>query len=118
MLPGNSSKNKNINRLVNGGTMTSGGKKSKHNNHDGNDEDHDDMNELLLQYNLEKMTEGEYDFNHCDIYPFASTLSKDLESLLDFEDVSVPVPTTLDSDGDDDDSGDNSSDDVEINLCI
>lgn len=115
MLPGNSSKNKKINRLVNGGTMTNGGKKSKHNKHDGDNEDHDDMNELLLQYNLEKMTEGEYDFNHCDIYPFASTLSKDF----DFEDVSAPVPITLDSDDvSDDDSGDNSSEDVKINLCI
>jgi hypothetical protein len=106
MLPGNSSKNKN-NRL----TITNGGKKSKHNkhnNHEGNDEDHDDMNELLLQYNLEKMTEDEYDFNHCDIYPFASTLSKDFESLFDFEDVP-------DSDGD---SDDDSGEDVKINLCI
>lgn len=120
MLPGNSSKNKNVNRL---GTMTNGGKKLKQNKYDGGDEDHDGMNELLLQYNLEKMTEGEYDFNHCDIYPFASTLSNDFESLFDFENVSVPVPTTLDSDGgsDDDsndDSGDNSNEDVKINLCI
>ena len=116
MLPGNSSKNKN-NRLGTIGTITNGGKKSKqnkqnkHNNHEGNDEDHDDMNELLLQYNLEKMTEDEYDFNHCDIYPFASTLSKDFESLLDFED----VPTILDSD---DDKSIDSEDDVKINLCI
>ena len=112
MLPGNSSKNKN-NRL----TITNGGKKSKHNkhnNHEGNDEDHDDMNELLLQYNLEKMTEDEYDFNHCDIYPFASTLSKDFESLLDFDFEDVP-----DSDGaSGDDSGDNSNEDVKLNLCI
>ena len=39
------------------------------------------MSELLLQYNLEKMTEGEYDFKNndkkCDTYPFSSTLSKD-----------------------------------------
>ena len=107
MLPGNSSKNKN-NRL----TITNGGKKSKHNkhnNHEGNDEDHDDMNELLLQYNLEKMTEDEYDFNHCDIYPFASTLSKDFESLFDFED----VPDSDGASGDDD-----SSEDVKLNLCI
>ena len=112
MLPGNSSKNKNVNRL---GTMTNGGKKSKHNKHDEDSEDRDDMNELLLQYNLEKMTEDEYDFKNndkkCDIYPFASTLSKDFESLLDFEDVHY---------SDDDDSTDSqySEDDVKINVCV
>ena len=59
MLPGNSSKNKNVNRVVvNGGA--NGGKKHKHNKHN---EDHDDMSELLLQYNLEKMTEDEYNKN-------------------------------------------------------
>ena len=114
MLPGNSSKNKNVNRVVvNGGA--NGGKKHKHNKHN---EDHDDMSELLLQYNLEKMTEDEYDFKDkkCDTYPFASTLSKDFESLFDYEDVSK----TLDSDGgvSEDDSGDNSSEDIKINLCI
>ena len=110
MLPGNSSKNKDVKNFSKI-TMNNGGKKSKHNNHDGNDDDRDDTNELLLQYNLEKMTEDEYDFNHCDIYPFASTLSKDFESLLDFED----VPTILDSD---DDKSIDSEDDVKINLCI
>ena len=114
MLPGNSSKNKNINRVVNGGANNGGKKHNKH------DEDHDDMSELLLQYNLEKMTEDEYDFKDkkCDTYPFASTLSKDFDSLFDYENISVPA--TLDSDGgsEDDDSGDNSSDDIKINLCI
>jgi hypothetical protein len=108
MLPGNSSKNKNVNRVV-----VNGGK--KHNKHG---EYHDDMSELLLQYNLEKMTEDEYDFKNndkkCDTYPFASTLSKDFESLLDFEN----VPETLDSDDDDSANSPNNEDDVKINLCI
>ena len=118
MLPGNSSKNKNVGHFSK--VDTNGGKKYKHNKHNKHDEDHDDMSELLLQYNLEKMTEGEYDFKNndkkCDTYPFASTLSKDFDSLFDYEDISVPA--TLDSDDDDSTNNPDSEDEVKINLCI
>ena len=50
MLPGNSSKNKNVGHFSK--VDTNGGKKYKHNKHNKHDEDHDDMSELLLQYNL------------------------------------------------------------------
>lgn len=75
MLPGFSSKNE----------QTGGGKKSKKKNYHENE-----MNEILLHYNLERMDEDhhQYHVSHCDIhrdmYPFASSLSKetDYDSLL------------------------------------
>jgi len=129
MLPGNSSKTKNdITRTF--GMMT-GGKKNKQKKHFY---DHNNMNEILLQYNLEKMNEDEYEFDrssvnsnsvNCDVYPFASTLSKDYESLLDVDvdvtDVSVTGADadTISSDSDSEDNHEaNNDEQVTINLCI
>ena len=77
MLPGFSSKNHQI----------SGGKKVKRFFH--NDDGDNEFNEILLQYNLERMNDQQVDFSHCDThrdaYPFASSLSKntDDDSLFD-----------------------------------
>ena len=78
MLPGFSSKNNQI----------GGGKKIKRYFH--GDDNSNEFNEILLQYNLERMNEEQqYDFSHCDThrdaYPFASSLSKntDDDSLFD-----------------------------------
>ena len=77
MLPGFSSKNHQI----------SGGKKVKRSFH--NDDGDNEFNEILLQYNLERMNDQQVDFSHCDThrdaYPFASSLSKntDDDSLFD-----------------------------------
>jgi len=78
MLPGFSSKNNQI----------GGGKKVKRYFH--GDDNSNEFNEILLQYNLERMNEEQqYDFSHCDThrdaYPFASSLSKntDDDSLFD-----------------------------------
>ena len=78
MLPGFSSKNNKI----------GGAKKVKRYFH-GDDGDNE-FNEILLQYNLERMNEEQqYDFTRCDThrdaYPFASSLSKntDDDSLFD-----------------------------------
>jgi len=80
MLPGFSSKNDQI----------GGGKKlkPKRSFHDGVDSSND-FNEILLQYNLERMNDQQHDFSRCDThrdaYPFASSLSKntDDDSLFD-----------------------------------
>ena len=79
MLPGFSSKNNQK-----GGKIKIKSKKYFH------DDNNNDFNEILLQYNLERMNDQQqYDFGHCethrDAYPFASSLSKntDHDSLLD-----------------------------------
>ena len=83
MLPGFSSKNHQI-----GG----GKKKIKSKEYFHNDDSKNDLNEILLQYNLEKMNEDEHqhDFSHCDThrdaYPFASSLSKNTDDHSLFDD--------------------------------
>jgi len=125
MLPGFSSKNNN--------NQIGGGKKSK--KHIDRDEDDDnEFGEILLQYNLERMNEEkQYDFSHCDThrdaYPFASSLSKDADTLFDN---GVRTTASYDSDGsvdsvdsDGSDGSDGSGDDkyrdhseiVEIHIC-
>jgi hypothetical protein len=72
MLPGFSSKN-----YQNGG---GGVKNMKSKKHFHNDDGENEFNEILLQYNLERMNDQQhqYDFSHCDThrdaYPFASSL--------------------------------------------
>ena len=72
MLPGFSSKNDQM----------GGGKKVKRSFH-GDDDGDNEFNEILLQYNLEKMNDQQHDFSHCDThrdaYPFASSLSKNID---------------------------------------
>jgi hypothetical protein len=86
MLPGFSSKNH----------QTGSGKKNlklkKYSHNEGDNDSKNELNEILLQYNLERMNEEQhYDFSHCDThqdaYPFASSLSKntDDESLFELE---------------------------------
>ena len=119
MLPGFSSKNNN--------NQIGGGKKSK--KHIDRDEDDDnEFGEILLQYNLERMNEEkQYDFSHCDThrdaYPFASSLSKDADTLFDN---GVRTAASYESDGSDgyvdsDGSGDDKyrdhSEIVEIHIC-
>jgi len=117
MLPGFSSKNNYHHEIGGGG----GAKKSKSKKYFNNDDGDNEFNEILLQYNLERMNEEQqqqYDFSHCDAhrdtYPFASSLSKDTDAFFDNN-------TSSSYDGDDDrDDGDessNSNDVVEIHLC-
>lgn len=125
MLPGFSSKN----NFKNNYNQDGGAKKlkfKKHSDHDNddNEDDHNGFNEILLQYNLERMNEEQqYDFSHCDThrdaYPFASSLSRDTDTLFD----------TMRTDYYDSDSGNDSSDyedqaeaqrygeNIEIYLC-
>lgn len=85
MLPGFSSKNY---QNCGGGVKNTKSKKHFH-----NDDGENEFNEILLQYNLERMNDQQhqYDFSHCDThrdaYPFASSLSKntDDDSLFDRE---------------------------------
>jgi hypothetical protein len=82
MLPGFSSKNNQIGA----GNKNLKSKKYSHNN---GDDSGNDFNEILLQYNLERMNDQQHDFSHCDThrdaYPFASSLSKNTEDDLLFE---------------------------------
>jgi len=108
MLPGFSSKNND---------KRGGGKKSKKYLH--GDESNNDFDEILLQFNLERMNDQQHDFDRCDMhresYPFASSLSKNTD--YDF----------LFDQADDGDSGDDSGDDedqrgggvesIEIRIC-
>ena len=115
MLPGFSSKN-NYHHEIGGGA-----KKPKSKKHFHNDDGDNEFNEILLQYNLERMNEEQqqqYDFSNCDehrdTYPFASSLSKDTDAFFDNN-----ASSSYD-DGDDGDDGDDSSssnDVVEIHLC-
>lgn len=113
MLPGFSSKN-----IFN---RSGGAKKIKQKKylHDENGE----MNEILLQYNLEKMDEDQYNFHYCDThresYPFASSLSKDtdFDSLFDWiNDTSYSQEDSEDQDQDQDNDQDNNGE-IEINIC-
>ena len=77
MLPGFSSKNNQI-----GGAKKLKLKKHFDDDHNGDDSGND-FNEILLQYNLERMNDQQHDFSHCDThrdaYPFASSLSKNID---------------------------------------
>ena len=77
MLPGFSSKNNQI-----GGAKKLKLKKHFDDDHNGDDSSND-FNEILLQYNLERMNDQQHDFSHCDThrdaYPFASSLSKNID---------------------------------------
>ena len=109
MLPGFSSR-----------SQLSGGKKIKQKKHFYDDDTNNDFNEILLQYNLEKMNEEQqYDFTHCDMhrdtYPFASSLSKhaDDDSLFDSD------SRLLDSEEDNEDQYQDRDrgESIEINIC-
>lgn len=108
MLPGFSSKNN-----FNGSGGSKKIKQKKYVHHEN-----DEINEILLQYNLEKMDDHHYDFHHCDThresYPFASSLSKDTEfdSLFDIVDA-----TAYDSEEEDSGDYDGESESIEINIC-
>lgn len=109
MLPGFSSKNHQI----------SGGKKKIKLKKYFHDDNNNDFNEILLQYNLERMNDQQqYDFSHCDThrdaYPFASSLSKntDDDSLFDQGDDASSHPQ---EEGDEEDRG--SSESIEIRIC-
>ena len=109
MLPGFSSKNN-----FNG---SGGGKKIKQKKyfHHENSE----MNEILLQYNLEKMDEIQYDLHHCDMhrdtYPFVSSLSKDVdEDSLFGRAYSVSPESEEENEDRDQDHNEN----FEVNICI
>lgn len=110
MLPGFSSKNNN--------NENGGGKKSK--KHIDRDEDDDnEFGEILLQYNLEQMNEEkQYNFSHCDThrdaYPFASSLSKDADTLFDN---GVRTAASYDSDSSEDDKYRDHDECVEIHIC-
>ena len=115
MLPGFSSKN---DQRGGGGKKNLKLKKYSHNNgHDNNNE----FNEILLQYNLERMNEEQqYDLSHCDAhrdtYPFASSLSKDTDTLFD----NSVRAASYDSDSGDDSVNDESqdlNDVIEIRIC-
>lgn len=82
MLPGVSSKNNEIINYIGGKKKI---KSKKHFRGSGDDDGNDDeLNEIMVQYSLEKMSEEHYDFSHCDnvnrdTYPFASSLSKNID---------------------------------------
>ena len=107
MLPGFSSKNNQIGR--------GGGKKVKRSFHnvDGDNE----FNEIILQYNLERMNDQQHDFSHCDThrdaYPFASSLSKntDDDSLFDQRDDEA---LSYSEEGEDQDQD---QEQIEIRIC-
>ena len=116
MLPGFSSKNNQI-----GG----GKKKLKSKKHFHNDDGENEFNEILLQYNLERMhDQQQHDFDRCDMhrdaYPFASSLSKntDDESLFEERHDASPSSYPDDEDGDEEDQdGGESSESIEIRIC-
>ena len=102
MLPGFSSKN----HQIGGGNKNLKSKKHSHNDGD----DSNEWNEILLHYSLERMNDQQHDFSHCDThrdaYPFASSLSKNTEDDLLFEQR---------YDEDEDHSGGGES--IEIQIC-
>ena len=118
MLPGFSSKNNQI----------GGGKKVKRSFHGQVDGDNE-FNEILLQYNLERMNDQQHDFSHCDThrdaYPFASSLSKNTDdSLFDRrDDASSYSEEETDKEGQgrgqnqDEDQDEYGSESIEIRIC-
>jgi hypothetical protein len=100
MLPGFSSKNnKTINYI--------GGKKKikskKHHGYGDYESNDDKFNEIMVQYSLEKMSEE--DVSHCDnvnrdTYPFASSLSKNIDDESLFYE-NIGVESESESEGED-----------------
>ena len=117
MLPGFSSKNDQI----------GGGKKVKRSFH-GDVDGSNEFNEILLQYNLERMNDQQHDFSHCDThrdaYPFASSLSKNIDddSLFDWRhdhDASSYSEEEMDEHNDEDeDEYGSESESIEIRICM
>jgi hypothetical protein len=113
MLPGFSSKNHQI----------GGGKKnikSKKHSHNYEDDSNNELNEILLHYSLERMNEEhEYDFSHCDMhrdaYPFASSLSKNIDDDSLFE--QRHGASHSEEEGNDDDHGGGERESNEIRIC-
>ena len=110
MLPGFSSKNNQ-----------KGGKKKIKSKKYLHDDNNNDFNEILLQYNLERMNDHQqYDFGHCethrDAYPFASSLSKntDDDSLFDLGHDASSHPQEEEDEEDQDQYGGES---IEIRIC-
>jgi hypothetical protein len=106
MLPGFSSKN---NYMI-------GGKKLKQKKYFNYENDQNcEINEILLQYNLEKIDEHVYDFQHCnmhrDTYPFASSLSKEINFDSLFDNVDIVEPYDSDEQNNDQDQT------IEVNIC-
>jgi hypothetical protein len=121
MLPVFSSKNDQ----KGGGKKNLKSKKNGH-RHDNNDDGNNEFNEILLQYNLERMNDQEqYDFDRCemhrDAYPFASSLSKNIddESLFDDNDGHDASSSYLDEDEEEDEDQQHggASEKIEIRIC-
>jgi hypothetical protein len=116
MLPGFSSKNNQI----------GGGKKVKRSFH-GHVDGSNDFNEILLQYNLERMNDQQHDFSHCDThrdaYPFASSLSKNIDddSLFDWrhdhDASSYSEEETDEHNDEDEDEYGSESESIELRIC-
>jgi len=117
MLPGFSSKKNQIDQHIVGGKSKKKIKKQFH--HDDND--HDELNEMFLQYNLEKMNKEQHNFSYCDInrdtYPFASSLSKNIDDVLLFDNVEESHLHSVEEDDEDDKYRDD-TDRIEISICI
>lgn len=111
MLPGFSSKNN-----FNGSGGAKKIKQKKYFHHEN-----DEMNEILLQYNLEKMDECQYDFHHCDAhresYPFASSLSKDTEFDSLFDWINDALYSQEYSEDQDQNNNQYHNGEIEINIC-
>lgn len=111
MLPGISSKKNKIDQHKVGGKN----KIKKQFHHDD-----DELNEIILQYNLEKMSkEQQYNFSYCDInrdtYPFVSSLSKNIDDILLFDSVETQPHSEED---DESDKHRYDTDRNEIQICI
>jgi hypothetical protein len=117
MLPGFSSKNDQI-----GGGKKLKSKRSFH----GEVDSSNDFNEILLQYNLERMNDQQHDFSDCDThrdaYPFASSLSKNIDddSLFDrMGDASSYPDENSDNEENEKEEGQGQygSESIEIRIC-
>ncbi len=109
MLPGFSSKNDQI----------SGGKKKIKSKKYFHGDNNNDFNEILLQYNLERMNDQQqYDFSHCDThrdaYPFASSLSKNTDDDSLFDQGHDALSHPQDEEDEEDRGG---SESIEIRIC-
>ena len=130
MLPGGSSRNQQSQQ-----SQQSGGKKKikklkmhLHDNDGDDSSDNNEFNEILLQYNLERLNEEQqYDFSYCDAhrdtYPFASSLSKNADDDSLFNPVCDPSYKEKE---DEDEGGEEEGEDdkcrdygesVEIRIC-
>jgi hypothetical protein len=112
MLPGFSSKN----HQIGGG----GGKKVKRSFHGDVDGDNE-FNEILLQYNLERMNDQQHDFSHCDThrdaYPFASSLSKNTDDDSLFDRRHDDDASSYSEEGEDQDQDQDGGESIEIRIC-